>query len=303
MKFYFQKRLRFSFITLLVWTYFIAFSWLYIFGEPITRNIIIAFSIGLISSSIGAYFIVRHFSRKIERLATAARIISKGDFDYRLAHKSDDEIGMVADTLEDMAQQLESTYKDLEVYFLASIHSLVNALEAKDRFTQGHSERVTRYATLIAQEIKLSDSQVEFIRTVGLLHDIGKIGVSERILSKVDPLTDREWNEIRRHPVIGVDILSDINMVRPALSIVKSHHERPDGKGYPEGLSADEIPTLASIISVADAFDAMCTERPYRQALSIEEAKQELVNHKGMQFREDVVDVFLKLIEEGRMRR
>ena len=298
-----RKRLARVFVILLGSYSLVAAGVIYIVEGKIGLNVFLALSIGLLVSSVAGYFIIKQFTRPVERLTHAARIISKGDFNYHIERESSDEVGKLAEIFTEMAKRLETTYNDLELYFIAFIRSLVNALEAKDRFTHGHSERVTKYAMLIAQEMKLSNLQVEFIKTIGLLHDIGKIGISEKILNKQDPLTDSEWREIRRHPMIGVDILNDINLLKPALSIVRSHHERPDGNGYPEGLSAGEIPTLASVISVADAFDAMCTERPYRKALSIEEAKSELSNYKGSQFRDDVVDVFLKLVDEGGMKR
>lgn len=152
------------------------------------------------------------------------------------------------------------------------IFSLAEALEAKDFYTHGHSERVAKIATDVGKKMGLGEREIEAMRRGGLLHDIGKIGIKESILLKPGRLTDEEMAHIRTHPSRGFDICSPLKSLEPCLPIIRSHHERIDGQGYPDELKGDEIPVVARITAVADAFDAMTTDRPYRKGMSIETA-------------------------------
>ncbi|MHC1745243.1 MAG: HD domain-containing phosphohydrolase [Syntrophobacteraceae bacterium] len=184
-------------------------------------------------------------------------------------------------------------YESMVSNFYGILRSLVNALEAKDRYTGKHSERVTRYAYLIAQEMGCGIGQVEALRTVGHLHDIGKIGIADSILNKPTALTQEEYELVRKHPVIGESIVSELGLSPEERAIIRHHHECWDGSGYPDGLSGQEIPLLARIVMVADAFDAMTSKRAYRAAMSKSAALHELERNCGRQFDREVVSAFV----------
>ena len=180
------------------------------------------------------------------------------------------------------------------------MHALVYALEAKDAYTRGHSMRVANYSVGIARALKLDDDLVDTIALGAELHDVGKIGVSESVLHKAGKLSDAEYRHIMEHTVIGARILGPLMKDAPgALSIVRSHHERLDGTGSPDGLKGDQIPFEARLVSVADAFDAMTSVRPYRPSLSVQHAMRELEQWKGVQFDPVIVAAFLKAFAEG----
>jgi hypothetical protein len=187
-----------------------------------------------------------------------------------------------------MAEQLRDTYD-------GTLEALVSALDARDRETKGHSLRVARYMMEIAFHLGIQPGTDEWVNMQrgGLLHDIGKIGVSDTILHKPGPLTDDEWIDMRRHPQIGHDMIRDIGFLSGAAVIVLAHHERYDGKGYPRGLAADEIPIGARIFVLADTFDAMTSDRPYRAALTPEAARAEIIRCSGTQFDPRCVQAFL----------
>lgn len=188
----------------------------------------------------------------------------------------------------------------LEELFLASIQSLAEALEVKDPYTHGHSLRVSRYSTVIARTLGLDADVVRQIELGGKVHDIGKIGVRESVLNKAGPLTDDEYQHIMTHPVVGWRILSPLLTEMPmSLSIVRSHHERFDGRGIPDGLAGLDIPLEARIAAVADTFDAMTSERPYRPGVPLQATIAELRRCSGAQFDPDVVDAFLTALQSG----
>nr|WP_285889658.1 HD-GYP domain-containing protein [Neobacillus niacini] len=178
--------------------------------------------------------------------------------------------------------------------------SLINALDSRDSYTSDHSENVSRYAMQIAEKMNLSKDLCNVIRTGGLLHDIGKIGIPENILTKTGKLTSEEYNVIKTHPVIGYEMLKHVEGLKRngILDIVLYHHERYDGKGYPKGLKGNEIPLAARIVGVADAFDAMISKRVYRIELDMNFALNEIRRNKGTQFDPEVVDAFLDIFQE-----
>lgn len=186
---------------------------------------------------------------------------------------------------------------EIKSAYLATVKTLIAAVEAKDHYTRGHSEAVARYTSSIAKEFHLSPEEIERLYIAGLLHDIGKIGIKEDILLKPGRLTNEEFEAIKEHPVIGTKILEPAGFHKDVMTAVSYHHERPDGKGYPYGEKNGNIYIGASIINVADAFDAMTSERPYRNALSIEEAAAELKKNAGTQFNTDVVEKFLIILK------
>jgi len=186
----------------------------------------------------------------------------------------------------------------LEQSFLGAVTALAKALEAKDPYTAGHSERVTRYALELADAVGLGEEAQEAIRLAGPLHDIGKIAIRDEILEKKEKLTDEEWAQIKQHPMTGARILEGIEGMSSILPIVKHHHERWDGKGYPAGLSGNDIPLEAQVIAVADAFDAMTSDRAYRRALSWQAVQDEFIRCAGQQWDEKLVQAFLGLVED-----
>jgi putative nucleotidyltransferase with HDIG domain len=190
-------------------------------------------------------------------------------------------------------------YEDLKNLFFSTVASLANAIDAKSTWTKGHSERVMHTSGRIAQELGLPPDMVERIKIGGLLHDIGKIGIIENLLEKPDSLSDMESPSMRLHPVKGVAILAPIEQLRDILPAILHHHERYDGKGYPDGLKGEDIPLPARIVTVADAFDAMVAVRPYKQGRPVQEALQELQACAGTQFDPRVVDAFVTYVRRN----
>ncbi len=189
----------------------------------------------------------------------------------------------------------------LEQLFLASVQSLADALEVKDNYTHGHSVRVAMYSVAIARRLDLTDA-IQDIELGGRVHDIGKIGVREAVLNKAGPLTDDEYQHVMTHPMVGWRILQPLLREMPrALNIVRSHHERFDGRGIPDGLVGEQIPLEARIAAVADTFDAMTSARPYRPGLAIDKALAELKRCSGTQLDPQLVAAFLALVEEGKL--
>jgi len=188
----------------------------------------------------------------------------------------------------------ESVYDNL----LETLMALVKTLEAKDPYTQKHSERVTIYAMETAGKMGCNDEEIETLKFASYLHDIGKVGVRDVVLLKKGKLTNDEFEEIKRHPVIGESIVQHLELLSEEKAIIRSHHERWDGKGYPDGLKEKQIPFLARIITVADAYDAMTSSRPYRDEMLHEAAMKELFRNKWAQFDGDIVDAFSTIIED-----
>lgn len=190
---------------------------------------------------------------------------------------------------------------DLEASYLAAIAALTKAMDAKDPYTAGHARRVAQYAVILAEDVGLKPAAVERTRRAALLHDIGKIGIDDRTLGKTGLLTPDEMYKIKRHPEIGAEILETAPFLRDIGRIVRYHHERHDGNGYPESLVGGEIPIESAIIAVADAFDAMTSNRAYRKALTRERAIQIVLSESGDQFHPMVVDAFRRRFAEDRI--
>jgi putative nucleotidyltransferase with HDIG domain len=204
-------------------------------------------------------------------------------------------IGRQAGVAIERARMLE----DMESLFYACVRALVSSIEAKDRYTHGHSERVTAFAVTLAEEMQLDAETLDNVRLGALLHDVGKIGVAEKILTKPSRLTPEEVKVIRQHPVRGAEILSHIRNIPGVIAAVKYHHEMYNGLGYPDGLVGDEIPQTARIVALADAFDAMTSNRSYRRNFDVEEAISEFTRCSGDQFDPEVCDVMIKLLRSG----
>jgi len=206
-----------------------------------------------------------------------------------------------------LADQSAMTIENAELYrhmqdtYLGTIQTLARAIDAKDPYTKGHSDRVTRYAVEIAREMKLSESIIRNIEYAALIHDIGKIGIQEAILTKKGKLSGTEYEVVKMHPLIGESIITPVKFLNGIAPLILYHHESFNGKGYLEGLRGEGIPLGARIISVADSFDAMTSDRPYRKALTKEEARRELEKYSGKNFDPEVVKAFFRVLDRGEL--
>jgi len=201
-----------------------------------------------------------------------------------------------------IAMEKAALFRKLQESYIATIQSLMSAMEAKDTYTRGHTARVSRYAVAIAQAMGFSKEALEDVRLGATLHDIGKIGIHESILNKEGRLTSEELEIMKEHPALGDRILRNIPFLKRARKMVRHHHERWDGQGYPDGLKGEEISLGARIVTVADAFDAMTSKRTYSDGMGLEEAIWNLTSKVGTQFSEEVVTVFVQLLREGRVK-
>lgn len=206
--------------------------------------------------------------------------------------KSVEQMNIIKQINEELADSKEL----LEKSYLESIEVLRKTVEVKDVYTRGHSDRVSEYSLLIGEKLNLPPEQMKTLKIGALFHDIGKIGIPDAILLKTDKLTDDEYSEIKNHPAIGAHILSNASIFADIIPIVKHHHERYDGKGYPARLAGEDIPYLARIVAVADTFDAMTSRRSYRQALDFDYTTNEIERCKGTQFDPAIADVFLEIL-------
>lgn len=192
--------------------------------------------------------------------------------------------------------------EDLESLFFESIRTIVAALEAKDKYTCGHSERVTTYAVELARALNWSEKDLTTLNLSALLHDVGKIGIPERVLLKPGKLTAEEFEVMKQHPVIGAEIIKHLKNAASIIGGIRHHHERWDGMGYPDGLAGEQIPAMARVIQMADSYDAMTSHRPYRRGMTHEEVIFEVERCKGSQFDPKMAEIFLSLLKTGRIR-
>ncbi len=227
----------------------------------------------LISLGI-SIFAAKHITGPVATLTESSRAIARGDFSQRVHLKSRTEIGELADTFNVMTGELERMVADLKSaaeenrsLFLGSIQMLAGAVDEKDPYTRGHSDRVTRYSVIIATGLGLSSEEIETVRISAQLHDVGKIGIEDRILKKPGALTPEEFDVMKTHTTKGASILRPVEQLKEMIPGIELHHESLDGRGYPYGLKGDQIPLVARIITVADTFDAMTTNRPYQSAM------------------------------------
>lgn len=245
----------------------------------------------------------------VTNTSTAIQCMKQGAYDYVIKPFDIDEIILSVERaletrrlgieIRNYQQYLEQRVAEqtnrIRASSLKAITSLAYALEAKDKYTSGHSQRVAHISVVIARELGLPHDDIERIRLAGLVHDIGKIGVKEVVLNKPGYLTEEEFQHIKYHPAMGEHILSPIVDDEKILMIVRYHHERYDGRGYPDGLSGEQIPLGARIMVVADSYDAMTSERPYRYAMSSKKAYAEIERGRGTQYSPEVVDAFIRV--------
>ncbi len=201
--------------------------------------------------------------------------------------------------LDRIKEELQATQNRLEQAYMENIETLRYTVDAKDSYTKGHSERVSEYAVLLGKKLCINSDDLYTLRIGGLFHDVGKIGIPDNILTKKDKLTDEEYEEIKQHPSIGAKILSNAAIFTDIVPIVKHHHERYDGTGYPDHLKGEEIPYMARIVAVADAFDAMASRRPYRDSVEIEKIVNQISENKYTQFDPQIADALLDIIKNN----
>ena len=254
----------------------------------------------LFTLAIGVW-LARRIARPVHRLVEATRLVSAGDLEHQTPVTTHDEIGELTESFNQMTRSLKDksgalkiTMIQLQDTYLMTIEALAAAVEARDPYTHGHTQRVEEYAVIMAKAIGCDETEVSTIRRASVLHDIGKIGIEDVILRKQARLEPDEEIRMQKHPVISVDMLHGIDFLEPVLPLVRHHHERWDGNGYPDQLRADEIPLGARILAVADALDAMTSDRPYRAARTFEYAKTEILKGSATHFDPEVVTAFIK---------
>ena len=251
----------------------------------------------------------RRITNPLQILAESGRALARGDFSQRVHVRSRTEIGELAATFNTMSQELERFVEDLKMaaeenraLFLGSIQMLAGAVDEKDPYTRGHSDRVTRYSLLIGKELKLPPPFLETLQISAQLHDVGKIGIEDRILKKPGALTAEEFEVMKTHTTKGANILRPVTQLAEMLPGIELHHEALDGRGYPYGLKGDQIPLLARVIAVADTFDALTTNRPYQHAHTPEEALKIIENLAGKRLDPEAVAALMAVYARGEIR-
>jgi putative nucleotidyltransferase with HDIG domain len=262
----------------------------------------------LIAIVVGYLFAVA-ISHPIRGLAASTRAISRGEFHQRTKVRGASEISELAENFNKMAGDIEEYIEKLKEaaeanreLFLGSIRMLAAAIDEKDPYTRGHSGRVAKYSTLIGRELGLSDVELDKLRIAALLHDVGKIGVDDRVLKKPGALTPEEFELMKQHTVKGANIMRPVSQLKEMLPGIELHHEHLDGRGYPYGLTAPQIPMMARIIAVADTLDAMTTHRPYQTAIELELALQRIKSLAGAKFDAVVVTALDASVTSGKLR-
>lgn len=254
------------------------------FGEDVQPG-------GVMSVSVGVATLPDHASSKEELLKVADIALYKAKFESR------NKIELYFSVLDELKAELAES----DLALISTLKTLIYLVNAKDRYTYGHSERVMQYATVLGREIGLSEKEISDLTYGGFLHDVGKIEISYEILNKPGPLNDEEWDVIKRHPEWGAEIVRPVKALGTAVPIILYHHERYDGKGYPQGLKGEEIPLGARVLAICDSFDAMWNDRPYQEAKTLPEIIQEFEMCAGKQFDPVLAARFIALLQEGKI--
>jgi len=262
-------------------------------------GLILPLGLGAGLGILGVFLLAGIHVNRVKRLEEAVQALGSGDLLVQVKDNSLDEIGRLTRHFNEMVYQLHSARQQNQRNFKETVSALAAAVEAKDAYTRGHCDRVARISVAIGNRLEMDEKQREELELAAILHDVGKIGVKAGIIGKAGPLTESEYIEMQRHPEIGAKILSPLSAYQEVALFVRHHHENYDGSGYPDGLKESEIPQAARIIHLVDAFDAMTTNRPYRTALSKEEALSRIKQGYGKQFDPVPVDVLLELEKEG----
>jgi putative nucleotidyltransferase with HDIG domain len=272
-------------------------------GARILALLAVALSIGI------SIFAAHRITSPLEVLTESSRAIARGDFSQRVTLKSRTEIGELAATFNTMSEELEHFVLDLKraanenrELFVSSIQMLAGAVDEKDPYTRGHSDRVTRYSMMIARELGLPDEFIEIVRISAQLHDVGKIGIEDRILKKPGALTPAEFDIMKTHTTKGANILKGVEQLKEMIPGIELHHESLDGRGYPHGYKDEQIPLLPRIIAVADTFDALTTNRPYQHAYDVNEALRIIHSLSGKRLDPKAVFALDAVYQRGEIR-
>jgi HD-GYP domain-containing protein (c-di-GMP phosphodiesterase class II) len=248
----------------------------------------------------------RQITSPIQLLAAGARQLAAGDYTTRVNVRSSNEVGFLAGTFNHMSEEIQKAIEEIrqaaatnKELFMGSIRMLANAIDEKDPYTRGHSERVAWYSMVMAKHMGMTPEEVENVHLSGIIHDVGKIGIEDKILRKPAALTEEEYEIMKQHPTKGAHILEAVPLLKQMAGPGLMHHENVDGSGYPMGLKGDDIPLLGRIVSVADAFDAMTTDRPYSKAMTFEDALKRLRFLAGKKFDSGCVDAIEKAAASG----
>jgi len=266
---------------------------------------LLAIAMGIVAMLAGVV-VARRITSPLRHLAEVSTAVAQGNFSRQVPVTSRDELGQLADNFNVMAVEIERTVSSLQEaleenkeLLVDSIRALAAAIDAKSPYTSGHSERVGQYAVAIARRCGITGSELQKVEIAALLHDVGKIGIDDAILTKPDALTDSEFAQMRVHTVKGAAIVSPIKRLREMLPGIRSHHENWGGGGYPDGLVGDQIPIVARIIAAADVFDAMTTHRPYQAAMRLDFVFSRMRSMAGSRLDPMVVNAFLEAVRVG----
>jgi len=277
--------------------------------NELNRQALAFVTVVIFAAILLGYFFAVGISGPIRGLAASTRAISRGEFHQRSAVRGASEISELAENFNKMAGDIEEYIERLKEaaeenreLFIGSIRMLAAAIDEKDPYTRGHSGRVAKYSTLIAQELGLSDQELDTLRISALLHDVGKIGVEDRVLKKPGALTPEEFTLMKQHTVKGANIMRPVSQLKEMLPGIELHHEHMDGRGYPYGLSGPQIPMMARIIGVADTLDAMTTNRPYQSAMDLDYALGKIKALAGSKFDTVVVNALDAAVTNGKLR-
>jgi putative nucleotidyltransferase with HDIG domain len=270
------------------------------FPHKVQWALIIVSSILACFALVFSYYITRSIMAPREHLVnTMSEITHSGDLAHRIDIRSrDPEMKSLTESFNTMVESLERLQREKEESYTSAIRAVMVALDARDSETYGHSERVVRYTMAIAHQMQIPEKDLQSIRWGALLHDVGKIGIADAILRKPGPLTNEERQAMQQHPLMGFKMLEGIKFLDKAVPLVLEHHEKVDGKGYPNGLQGESIFLGARIFAVADVYDALTSTRPYRKPISYEEAVEELKKGRGTHFDPQVLDAFLQIPKE-----
>ena len=277
--------------------------------DELNRQALVFASIVVLAAIVVGYFFAVGISGPIRGLAASTRAISRGEFHQRSVARGALEISELAENFNKMAADIEEFIEKLKEaaeenreLFIGSIRMLAAAIDEKDPYTRGHSGRVAKYSTLIGQELGLSTEDLDKLRISALLHDVGKIGVEDRVLKKPGALTPEEFTLMKQHTVKGANIMRPVSQLKEVLPGIELHHEHIDGRGYPYGLSGSQIPLMARIIGVADTLDAMTTNRPYQTAMDLDYAMERIRALAGTKFDPVVVNALESAVGHGKLR-
>ncbi len=276
-------------------------------NRMLRNSILVVSLVSLLALGLGL-LLSREITQPIRTLRDAALQLARGDFKTRVYLTTKNEVGVLGETFNVMGERIERAVEEIREaadtnreLFIGTVRMLANAIDAKDPYTRGHSERVAFYSTLVAKELGMNEAEIANVHLSGLIHDVGKIGIEDRILRKPAALTDDEYEIMKQHPTKGAQILEAVPKLKALAGPGLQHHENVDGSGYPEGLKGDEIPLLGRMVSVADAFDAMTTDRPYSKAMTFEAAVARLQFLSGKKFDSQCVDAMARAVASGEL--